>query len=233
MLYDFLSKNRSELVKRCAAKAAQRALPGAKPPAGDYGIPQFISQLTETFRVEQTPEAVARHRKEGHGRPSLVLVPADIPSTAAKHGIEMRQEGLTIDQVVHNYGDLCQALTELALERDEPISVDEFHTFNRCLDDAIADAVTAYSDHREGVDVSAPNATSMAVAEQMRNMILTAIVSFAAIKNGNVGLNGTTSALHEKTLANLRDLFESVMANGPAAGEGEGLRAIISPAAPR
>jgi hypothetical protein len=39
--------------------------------------------------------------------------------------------GYTIDQVVHDYGDVCQAVTELASEQNTFIAVDEFHTLNR------------------------------------------------------------------------------------------------------
>ena len=49
-----------------------------------------------------------------------------------------------LDEVVHEYGDVCQAITELAGERDQDISVGEFRIFNRCLDNAIADAVTSF-----------------------------------------------------------------------------------------
>jgi hypothetical protein len=161
----------------------------------------------------------------------LALVPSDISGTAWKHGHELRRQGLTIDQVVHNYGDLCQALTELALEMDAPISVDEFHTFNRCLDDAIADAVTAYAGDVENpippTAVPATNGLPGSPAQEMRNLIETAIHSFAAIKGGHVALQGTTSSLHETSLTRLRDLVGRVLAGEP------GPRAIISPAAPR
>jgi hypothetical protein len=50
--------------------------------------------------------------------------------------------GYTVSQAVHDYGDICQAITELALEQKAPITVKEFHTLNRCLDTAIAEAVT-------------------------------------------------------------------------------------------
>src|ERR1700682_6503454 len=199
MLYEFLKTNRAELITRCRAKSAKRALPNAKPAVSEFGTPQFLAQLIETFRVEQTPEALARHKAAGHGRPSLALVPSDIPGTAAKHGDEMRRQGLTVDQVVHGYGDLCQALTELALEVDAPISVDEFHTFNRCLDDAIADAVTAYSGDRDNpipnTDVRVTNVQPESLAQEMRTLIETAVLSFAAIKSGHVGVQGTTSTL--------------------------------------
>jgi K+-sensing histidine kinase KdpD len=39
---------------------------------------------------------------------------------------------------------VCQSITDLALQLEAPISVEEFRTLNRCLDDAIASAVTQY-----------------------------------------------------------------------------------------
>ena len=50
-----------------------------------------------------------------------------------------------MSQVVHDYGDICQAITELALELKAPITVKEFHTLNRCLDTAIAEACTEHA----------------------------------------------------------------------------------------
>jgi len=55
---------------------------------------------------------------------------------------QLLQHGFTVDQVVHDYGDLCQAITKLAVDRGAAIQVEEFRTLNRCLDNAIADAVT-------------------------------------------------------------------------------------------
>jgi len=51
----------------------------------------------------------------------------------------MQEEGYRVDQVVHDYGDVCQAVTELARERRVPITVDEFQILNRMLDNAIAE----------------------------------------------------------------------------------------------
>src|SRR5690348_15397486 len=63
--------------------------------------------------------------------------------------LELLQQGFTVDQVVHDYGDLCQAITDLAFDQSAPISTDEFRTLNRCLDNAIADAVTEYNYQRD------------------------------------------------------------------------------------
>ena len=50
-----------------------------------------------------------------------------------------------MSQVVHDYGDLCQTITELAVETNAPISTDDFRMLNQCLDEAIAGAVTMYA----------------------------------------------------------------------------------------
>ncbi len=219
MLYEFLKKNRAELIARCRAKAAKRVSTDTGSAPNEYGVPQFLTQLIEAFRVEQTPEAQALHNALGAGKPSLTLVPSSIGGTAALHGDELRRHGLTIDQVVHDYGDLCQALTELALEMDVAISVDEYHTFNRYLDDAIADAVRAYSHH--GCDTAAkfPDAVThdrRDTSARMRNMIEMAILCFATIKGGNVGLQGGTSTLLENSLIALRDVIDRDLADGLA-----------------
>ena len=232
MLGEFLQTQRAELIKRCHAKAAKRLPTGATQVESEWGVPQFLGQLIETFRKEQTLDAVARHKALGPGKPSLALVPSDIAGTASKHGREMRRQGLNVDQVVHGYGDLCQALTELAMEKDVPISVDEFHTFNRCLDDAIADAVTSYVEESDAPmlrrEVAAAIEQPASELRRMDRLIESALQSFAAIQSGNVGTKGTTATLHESSLKALRDLITRAAGGDPA-----DVRAIISPAAPR
>ena len=69
--------------------------------------------------------------------------------SAQRHGGDLKQAGFTVGQVVHGYGDVCQAVTELAMELESPISADEFKTLNRCLDEAIAQAVTEFARQRD------------------------------------------------------------------------------------
>ena len=71
--------------------------------------------------------------------------PGAIGSTATRHGRDLLALGFTVSQVVHDYGDICQAVTELAIEQNAPITTDEFKTLNRCLDTAIAEAVTEHA----------------------------------------------------------------------------------------
>ena len=148
MLHTFLTANRVLLIDRCRSKVAQRPAPKATVTELEHGIPLFLDQLIKTLKVEQTSEPM-RSRKvsgpSGGGKPIL----SEIGETAARHGRELLRSGFTVDQVVHDYGDLCQAITALAIELEAPIAVDEFQTLNRCLDNAIADAVTEFGYQRD------------------------------------------------------------------------------------
>jgi len=75
-----------------------------------------------------------------------------VGASAILHGQDMLSLGFAVDEVVHNYGDLCQAITDLAVERDAPFSVEEFRTLNLCLDNAIAYAVTAFSSEHDLIE---------------------------------------------------------------------------------
>jgi hypothetical protein len=112
----------------------------------DNGITTFLDQLIDTLKLEQAQDADS-HKVSGPsgGMP----LGSDIGKAGARHGRELWNHGFSLDQVVHDYGDLCQAVTEVAAELDEPITNAEFGTLNRCLDNAIADAVTEYSHQRD------------------------------------------------------------------------------------
>jgi len=157
MLHEFLTTNRLELIERCRSKVALRAAPKATPLELEHCIPLFLDQLIITLQAEQRASAAQVRAVSGPpGGGSKQPDRSEIGMTATLHGRELLQQGCTIDQVVHDYGDLCQAVTELAQEKNEPISVDEFHTFNRCLDIAIAGAVTDPSWDTVGSPVCSP-----------------------------------------------------------------------------
>ena len=82
-------------------------------------------------------------------RSSDVIDHAQISKSAAQHSRDALRLGLTIAQVVDDYGDVCQVVTELAVELMAPISGREFRTLNLCLDDAIEGAVTEFARRRE------------------------------------------------------------------------------------
>src|SRR5688572_30000342 len=142
MLHEFLSSHREELIFRCSRKVAQRQATRTTGSELAYGIPVFLTHLTGILREESSD--CESKGTSGAGLASAASV-LGIEIAAVRHGNELLLKGYTVDQVVHDYGDLCQAITELAIELEAPITNDEFHSLNRCLDNAIADAVSAFA----------------------------------------------------------------------------------------
>ena len=215
MLHEFLTANRAELVERCRSKVAERSETSVPTVELEHGISLFLDQLTRTLQIEQTNTPLRSRTVSG---PSGGENPdfSEMGTSAAKHGRELMQEGVTIDQVVHDYGDLCQAITDLAFERNIPIEVDEFRTFNRCLDNAIAGAVSAYSTIRESL-LSSQGIEELderigTIAHKLRNEIHTATLALSAIRAGRVGLGGATGAVLDRCLIRLRTLVDRSLA---------------------
>jgi signal transduction histidine kinase len=98
----------------------------------------------------------------------------------------------------------------LAIELDAPITTEEFHSLNRCLDNAIADAVSAFARERERViaDASehAMNERLGFIAHEFRNLINTAMLAVSIIKDGTVGMAGSTGAILDRSLIALNNL---------------------------
>ena len=129
MLHEFLTQNTAEIIARTRAKVALRTMPMPTESELKNGVPLFLEQLIDRLRLATTDSN-------------------SIKESARQHGGELLAMGFTVSQVVQGYGDVCQAITQLAEETQAPITVEEFQTFNRCQDDATAQAVTEYQRQR-------------------------------------------------------------------------------------
>lgn len=192
MLYEFLTTNRDEIIARARAKVAQRIAPRATDDELKNGVPLFLRQLIDGLHMSLG----ARE---------------EIAKSATLHGGDLLREGYTVAQVVHDYGDICQVVTTMAIERSAAITTHEFNILNGCLDDAIAEAVTEHARQREQAIARAITAEGTerigALAHELRNLLNTAQLSFEMLKKGNVGLTGSTSAVLDRSLTRLRDLI--------------------------
>jgi hypothetical protein len=115
-MHNFLSNNRDELIARCKIKVAQRLTRAATQDQLANGIPLFLDQLIRTLRAEQGDDTAESVRISGEsGGDTLAL--SEVGRSASAHGGELLKLGYTVEQVVHDYGDLCQAVTDFAFER--------------------------------------------------------------------------------------------------------------------
>jgi signal transduction histidine kinase len=215
VLHEFLTANRAELIERCVLKVARS--PAAEPSNDEleHGIPLFLDQVIKTLCIEQTADA--GRSLEVSGPSGGGTLPAEIGTTAARHGVELLEHGFTVDQVVHDYGDLCQAITDLAFERAAPLEVDEFRTLNRCLDNAIGRAVSGFAGERDRLaserDARALDERLALLARELRGLVHSATAAVTAIKAGNLGLTGATGAVLDRSLIALRHVIDRSLAD--------------------
>jgi signal transduction histidine kinase len=192
MLHTFIAQHREEIIRRCQVKAAMRPTPRPASGEGGPGVSDFLNELGEALRFRQSSNP-------------------EIGVSAALHGRSLLLQGFTVSQVVHGYGDVCQAITDLALHLALPISVEDFRTLNGCLDDAIASAVTEYGrDNQSLVDAETARGDARVgfLAHEIRNLVGTATVAFEVLRTANVGVGGSTGTVLQRTLASLREMLD-------------------------
>jgi signal transduction histidine kinase len=220
MLYDFLNANRDLLVQHCNRLVANRTSQEVAREDSVHGISIFLSQLIKTLKTEVAfDDAKSRDISgTGDGAPGT----SEIGATAALHGSELLKQGVPVDQVVHDYGDICQAITNLANKQAVLITVDEFRTLNRCLDNAIAAAVTEHQ-YQFGQNLQRRTVTELneqlaILAHELRNQVNTASLALVALKSGYVGLEGATGTALNRALLSLRRLIDRSLADVRVAG---------------
>ena len=199
MLHDFIVANRDVIIDRARRRVRERMSPHSEEAKLEHGIPLFLTQLADALARVGNLRLVGSDSKK-------------INDSAALHGHDLLRHGFTIAQVVHGYGDVCQIVTELATETNAAITADDFHVFNRCLDDAIAGAVTAYS-KQSHTDLAYEGTERRGVfVHELRNLLHGATMSFEVIKRGTVGLSGSTGAMLARCLSGLSALVEASLA---------------------
>lgn len=215
MMHIFLAENREELERRCREKVAKRPQRFSTEIQLREGIPIFLDQLTRTLKAEEAGKMVQSLAISGPAD-GEALATSELGDSATMHGWQLLALGYSVGQVVHDYGDLCQAVSDLAVVQGEQFSIEEFRTLNRCLDNGIAEAVSEFTQRR---DVLIANEQALALnqrigrfAHELRNHLGTASLAVAALKQGGMGLSGATGAVLDRSLVGLRTLIDRSLA---------------------
>jgi signal transduction histidine kinase len=189
MLCEFITLNREEIIRRCRGKVAARSSPAPTPAEIDHGVPLFLDQLVDAL---------------GRG----FSASQEISDSALLHGHDLLRQGFTVSQVVHDYGDVCQSITELAVETNAAISTDDFRVLNGCLDNAIAGAVTEFGreQSRSIANMDPAHEPNAFLAHELRNLLNTAVIAFELVKSGNVGVSGSTGTVLHRSLVGACEL---------------------------
>lgn len=138
------------------------------------------------------------------GRPYDVAV----ARSAGAYGKELQLLGYTLSHVVHAYGAICQSITQGAIAKKATISKDEFQELNRCLDTAIAGAVTVF--HAERVEGHEARETEHlgSLAHELRNGLAIVNTALRVLKNGTVGFGGSTGQVLDRALKRMQEMID-------------------------
>jgi hypothetical protein len=174
----FINEHRDELIGLCRARVAARSSP---PPLDaeidSSGVPLLLTQLSKELNWNA-------HQAD------------HIRASARTHGCDLLMRGFTIDQVVRDYGDVCQSITALAIATNTAISVQDFRTLNRCLDDAIAGAVMEFTREQDR--------SLGAELRELWSLVNAASAAFEVLQSGSVGVDGSTGAVVRRSIEALR-----------------------------
>jgi signal transduction histidine kinase len=186
LLHEFVTKNRAEIIARARARIGSRIAPLPTEAELEQGVGLFLDDLLQALAPAPAP---------ARSRPGLAL-----------------RRGFTVAQVVYDFGDICQTITELVSERDAPLDAHEFRILNQSLDDAIASAVSEFS-RRHDHETREQRAHDLTLfADQLRPLIAAALLAFEMVQKGAVGAGGSTGALVGRSLWALRRKIDSTLA---------------------
>ena len=197
-LYEFVTEFRADIIGRASARLGSRPAPIGGQDELESGVPAFLTQVAETLRRETSP------------------VPFDasaIGDSAARHGAALLAQGYSVAEVVHAYGDVCQAVTEAAIDWNVAITTEEFHTLNRCLDTAIAEAVTEHTRIDAAARAAVETERLGRVAHDSRNHLNAAMLAFEGLRDGKIGVNGSTGAVLGRNLMHLKEILDRTAAD--------------------
>jgi signal transduction histidine kinase len=198
MLDVFLTTNREAIIAGARARISSRKSPRPTNEELSHGIPVYLDQLGDALRLAKSSDVPDR---------------AELGKNAGRHGGDLFRMGLTIGQVVTDYGDVCQSITSLAISMKSPIDADEFRQLNLCLDDAIAGAVTEWTSQRErsirgqGIELLG------VLAHELRNLLNSAVLAYDSMKRGQVAIGGATGQVLGRSLLGMAGLIDRSLAD--------------------
>ena len=214
MFYIFLANYRDALIDRCFIKVARRSGGQTEYVLLTASAPMFLDQLIQTLKFDRDgiPKTVSLASGPAGGSSNA----SGLGKAITRHGCEPSDKGFAVEQVVHDYGDLCQAIMDLALELEISIEVEEFRIFNHCLDNAIADAVTEFSNQQrlinDGIEQQALTHRVGMLAHDLRVHINAAVHSYSSMKSGQTGATGVIPRILDRSLKGMSILVDQTFA---------------------
>ncbi|MGI4861224.1 MAG: sensor histidine kinase [Janthinobacterium lividum] len=151
------------------------------------------------------------------GRIGGEMIAYEMRQGSLDHARASFAEGFPIDKLVHDFGGICQNVTALADEHGLSFTANEFKIMNRCLDNAIADAVQEFS-HIAQASVARSKANTDSkrfgvFVHELRNYIDSALLAAQAMRTANLTPSSAVGSLLDRSLRGLAALIDRAVEN--------------------
>ena len=196
MLDTFIDANRYEIVGRCL-RALQRRYPDRADEDLSHGFASFVDEVIIALRENASDSS-------GSAAPG--------ESNAAEHAIARKRQGFDLSRVIHDYGLVCDSISELLNRCDEQPSAREFQILNRCIDEAVSQAAEAFWSETHEEDEQEKAQRLGFLAHEIRNAVSSANMAFNLIRHGRVAADGRTADVVERGLARISKLVDRTLA---------------------
>jgi hypothetical protein len=197
VLHELITAQHQQIVLRAREKTAARSLEQSTDLELDQGVSLLLDQIGDILRVSAAGTRMINER-------------------AAKQGRDLLRMGFSVSQVVHSYGDVCQAVTELAIEIDTPVATADFRVFSHCLDEAIASALTEYEQQRDA-EISRSRAENLGMlVRDLDRPLASALAALRSLKYSSLAPHAGAGALLDRSLLLLQSLIDRAPAETPA-----------------
>jgi len=163
----------------------------------ERGLPIFFDNLIAVLRREEglSPEGA----------------PKDDSQATTERGQELSRLDYTIAQVVYGYGAICQAITEMAKSLEVGVEAEEFGILNRCLDKAIAEAVTEFERARV-VQAEVDESKRLGfLTHELRNALTAASLAYHLVQQGGRGPDSSMGEIVTRNLGRMQNLIDGAL----------------------
>ena len=191
-LHEFITTYRANVLEACVERL------GADSPARDEALGMLEALLGEVAGSLRCDAFAAPHL--GSDRSGEV---------ATNHGRKRQRVGSDIEVIVRDYATLWNAISAVAVEKEQSFDVVEFQVLHRSIDAGVAAAIHEFAaqtrhehEHRLGV-----------LAHEFRNALSSATMAFLALKSERAGIQSETAYVLERSLARMRDLVQQTIAS--------------------
>lgn len=188
IIIDILTQHEVELASRAARRALSRG-----------------SAVATAVLQHRTP-VLLRHLANAMGGSNDEI--QRLGQSAARHGHDVMRNGCSIAHVVHAYGDIYHAVTDLAHSLQVALPAEELERFQTLLEDALACAASEY-DRQQLASASQHSAAHWRTFEyEFRQLLNVAMLCFdGACLSGTFDLNPSAKAVG-RSIQDLTALLE-------------------------